>query len=85
MEIYLVDILNNAIVCDNTWGPTFGGSNGVASDIYINDKSNTNLCHSNLGNSYVHPNYSYGSNKAQSFLAGSYKFKVAEIEVYTKY
>ncbi len=75
---------NIAILCDNTWGPKFGGSKGVASDIFITDKSNTNLCHSNLGTSFVHPDYVCGSNEAKSFLAGSNIFKVSEIEVYTK-
>jgi hypothetical protein len=37
-----------------------------------------------LGYSYSHPQYKKGTNKAKSFLAGSYKFKLDEIEVYEK-
>jgi len=32
----------------------------------------------------MHPTYARGSNEARSFLAGSYYFQVADIEVYTK-
>ncbi len=54
-------------------------------DLYIADKSNTNThSKSNLGKSYDHPFYCVGSDKAQSFLAGSFQFQVSEIEVYTK-
>jgi hypothetical protein len=65
-------------------GPTFGGSLLEESDIYITDKPKKNLCHSNLGTSFVHPDYVHGSNEAKTFLADSYKFKVSEIEVFTK-
>jgi hypothetical protein len=67
------------------WGPIFGGNIVDDCDIFINDKSNINLCHSNIGHSYTHPDYAYGSNEAKSFLVGSYQFKVSEIEVYTKH
>jgi hypothetical protein len=30
------------------------------------------------------PEYAYGSNEAQSFLAGSFNFQVSEIEVFKK-
>ena len=39
---------------------------------------------SNLGHSYTHPNYAYGSNESKSYLAGSYNFQVSEIEVFMK-
>jgi hypothetical protein len=72
---------NNGIFCNQIYGPTFGGGH----DIYITDKSNTNSSnHSNLCHSYTHPDYTHGSNEAQSLLAGSYNFKVFEIEVYSK-
>jgi len=54
-------------------------------DLHIADKSNINInSFSNLGHSYTHPDFVYGSNEARSFLAGSYNFQVSEIEVYTK-
>jgi hypothetical protein len=40
--------------------------------------------YSNLGSSYKHPKYAQGTNEAQSFLAGSHRFRLDEIEVYQK-
>jgi hypothetical protein len=70
---------NYGIYCSNSYGPTFGIDLSVGNKSNINTKSS-----SNLGLSYTHPNYTYGSNEAQSFLAGSYNFQVSEMEVYTK-
>jgi hypothetical protein len=62
------------------YGPTFG-----AGDLVIADSANENE-HSflNLGRSFQHPRYTYGSNEAKSFLAGSPFFKVEEIEIFQK-
>jgi hypothetical protein len=55
------------------------------SDIFIADNSIiNNESHCNLGNTYKHPDYPVGTEKAKSILAGSYKFKTTEIEVYAK-
>jgi hypothetical protein len=71
----------NGIYCLTSCGPTFGGG----FDLCIDDKSNSNTnSRSNLGHSYTHPNYAYESNEAKSFLAGSCKFQISEIEVFTK-
>jgi len=68
-----------AIGCAESYGPVFG------IDLMIADKSNTNTASSSdLGSSYIHPDYTKGSNEAKSFLAGSMNFQVSEIEVYTK-
>jgi hypothetical protein len=68
------------IYCHNSCGPVFG-----CNDFHITDKSNANTSScSNLGPSYKHPDYAFGSNEAESFLAGSYNFQVSDIEVYTK-
>jgi hypothetical protein len=70
-----------AIYCPSNYGPTFGGGH----DFHISDNSNTNKdSYSNLGYSYSHPDYAYGSEEAKSFLTGTYNFQVSEIEVYTK-
>jgi len=70
---------NQGIRCNNSCGPIFGEN-----DFVIADNSNTNYnSFSNFGHCYSHPDYEYKSDKANSFLAGSYKFKVSEIEVYT--
>jgi hypothetical protein len=70
-----------AIYCHQFYGPTFGAGHSI----YIADNSNliTNS-YSNLGSSFFHPDYRLGTIEAKSFLAGSYNFQVAEIEVYTK-
>ena len=73
---------NLAIWCQNAFGPIFGGAN---SDIFICSHSNElEGSYANLGFSYSHPQYAKASSQAQNFLAGSYKFKTVEIEVYMK-
>jgi 2'-5' RNA ligase len=68
-----------AIRCDSEWGPTFGR------DIRIFNNANTTMdSHSDLGSSYIHPQYEFGTNEACTFLAGSHKFKLNEIEVYVR-
>jgi len=70
-----------AIYGHPSYGPTFGAGN----DIYVSDSSNTNenSYSYNFGNSYQLPkNITSGSVEAQSYLAGSYRWKTTEIEVY---
>jgi hypothetical protein len=69
-----------SIYCDSRLGPTFGY------DVTISNNSNANIeSYSNLGRSYQLPaGYTWNTDKAQNLLAGSYKFKVSEIEVFTK-
>jgi hypothetical protein len=68
-----------AIYCNPSFGPIFGSGHSF----YISSDSNKNKdSYSNLGKTYQHPNYEYGSNEAQSFLAGSYNFSTSEIEVF---
>jgi len=75
----------NAIFCASTAGPSFG-----TGEIHVVDNSNTNKpdldldSFSNLGETYIHSKYVYGSVEAKSFLAGSYNFLLDEIEVYHK-
>jgi hypothetical protein len=68
-----------AIYCYPFCGPTFGA------DIHIANNANTtmNSC-SNLGHTYKHPQYTFGTNEAKTFLAGSRNFQLDEIEVYQK-
>ena len=40
--------------------------------------------YSYLGCTYPHPQYAQGTSEAQSFLAGSFWFKLDEIEVYQR-
>jgi hypothetical protein len=72
---------NYGICCSSSHGPIFGGGHDL--NIADNGNKNTNSS-SNLGHSYSHPDYAYGSNEASSFLAGSSNFQVSEIEVFTK-
>jgi hypothetical protein len=68
-----------AIWCSSNYGPSFGV------DICIFNSANTTMdSFSYLGNIYKHPQYAYGTNEAVSFLAGSHKFQLDEIEVYQK-
>ena len=68
------------IVCASELGPTFG-----CFDIHIANYSNTRIDSvSYLGDSYKHPQYAIGTDEANSFLAGSYKFQLDEIELYEK-
>ena len=72
---------DEAIYCNSRYGPTFGGGN----DIRIAKNANTTMdSFSNLGFAYEHPQYAHGTDEAQSFLAGSYRFQLDEIEVYQK-
>jgi hypothetical protein len=68
-----------AIDCDSSYGPTFGGSISIA------DNANTTMdSYSNLGWTYKHPQYEYGTDEAKTYLAGSYKFQLDEIEVFQR-
>ena len=69
----------HAIECNSEYGPSFGW------DIEIANNANTTMdSHSNLSHTYSHPQYAYGTDEANSFLAGSHKFQLDEIEVYQK-
>jgi hypothetical protein len=70
-----------AILCDSDYGPTFGGGH----DIHIANDANTTMdSWSDLGDAYSHPQYAKGTNEARTFLAGSFKFQLDDIEVYQK-
>ena len=72
--------LNYAIHSYSSYGPTFG--HGY--DLYIADQCNTNTnSYSNLGKIYELPvSYTYGTTETKSLLAGSFRFKVDEYEVF---
>jgi len=63
-----------AIYCHASYGPTFGSGLDlmISSDSHVNSNS-----YSNLGHTYTASGIAY-----QNLLAGSYQFKVQEIEVY---
>jgi hypothetical protein len=68
-----------AIYCNPSFGPTFGGGH----DIRICFNSNTvKDSSSNLGNTYLHPDYHYNTPEAKEFLTERDKFSTSEIEVY---
>ena len=72
---------NNSIYCSSSSSAIFGGGY----DLYIANNSNTNTTnYSNLGHSYEHPKHKYDTMNACTFLAGSFNFKVNEIEIYQK-
>jgi hypothetical protein len=68
-----------AIRCHPKFGPIFGSGD----DIFIADNANISKSnYSRLGHSYKHPQYAFGTNEAKTFLAGSNRFQLDEIEVY---
>jgi hypothetical protein len=72
-------IHDDAIYCYSRWGPTFGR------DICIANNANTTMdSYSKLGFTYIHPQYEYNSNEADTFLAGWHCFQLDEIEIYQK-
>jgi hypothetical protein len=82
---------NKAIYCISRHGPIFGGSivnegeKWLRGDIRVANNGNVNTDSvSFLGDVYKHPSYLYGTKEAASFLAGTYKFQIEEIEVYQK-
>jgi hypothetical protein len=57
----------------------------IGYDVCVANNANTTMDSSSyLGQTYSHPQYAYGTNEAQSFLAGSFEFQLDEIEVYQK-
>ena len=71
-----------ALYTCSSYGPTFRGGH----DVYIADvaKSNTNS-YSNLGYNYnQRSDYNVSDSFNQSLLAGSYNFRVYEVEVFYK-
>ncbi len=71
----------NAIYCDSSYGPIFGGGH----DILISSGSNANqTSYTDFGSSYYHADYQNGTDKAKSILAGSYRFQTLEIEVFVR-
>jgi hypothetical protein len=71
----------SAIRCYPEYGPTFGGGHEIR---IVNDANTAMDSYSNLGYSYSHPQYPFGTDEAQTFLAGSHEFQLDEIEVYQK-
>lgn len=58
---------------------------GAGSDLIIADNANTNSnSFTNLGSTFKHPVYGFGTNEAKCFLAGNYNFQVYDIEVFQK-
>jgi hypothetical protein len=69
----------NSICSCRYYGPMFG----LGQDLIIYDNSNIfSKSYSNLGKTYTHPEYPYGSEKTKTILAGSFYFQVQEIEVF---
>ena len=70
---------NYSICSYKDLGPIFGEFN----DFAIYNRPNTNTySSSNLGYTYTHSDYPFGSEKAKTILGGSRYFQVLEIEVF---
>ena len=72
---------NHAIYCHRSYGPVFGA---IDFAICLEPLSKTMRCTAELGHSYSHPEYTYKTSEARSFLAGGYLFFASEIEIFTK-
>ncbi len=59
-----------------SYGPTFGGGH----DFHVADNSNTATGnYANIGYTYTHSSYTFGSNEARVRFSGAYNFKVVEL------
>ena len=74
-----VEFDHSAIYCGASSGPSFGSGCDfeIVTNSNVNERSYSKLC-----GSYKHPECSFNSNKANSFLAGKLEFGTEEIEVY---
>ena len=69
-----------AINAHTSWGPSFGKAN---SDIFVAGDFVSENSFTNFGNSYQLPEgMDLEAENTKSYLAGSYKFTVAELEVF---
>ena len=70
-----------AFWCHSSIGQTFGGGFDIQ---IVNNANRTKKSRSDLGYSYIHPQFAKGTYEAQTFLAGSNPFQLDEIEVFEK-
>lgn len=74
--------VNHAMNCLVSFGDCGPKENNCDLCIF-NDCNNNNESYSNLGGTYELPEgIVYGTQEARSYLAGSFEFKVCEIEVF---
>ena len=71
---------HHATFSNPLFGPIFGNNDfTIASDSNSNHNS-----WSSFGTHYNHADYEKGTDRAKTILAGSYRFKTDEIEVFTR-
>ena len=69
-----------SIYTTSNHGPIFGGGHDIC---IVNNARFSTSSYSNFGYTYRPPyGYSYSGSNTQSLLAGSYKFKPTEVEVF---
>jgi len=74
----------HSISCLTDHGPIFGDGH----DFVIKLKDNADQLKKSFtqtGHTYIHPKYSKLTNKSKTFLAGTFKFKLSEIEIFQKH
>jgi hypothetical protein len=74
--------VDQSIVCNPSYGAVFGPFPSPDIVVFSSNASTGGV--SNLGKTYSHPHYFYGSDEAKTFLAGSESFHLSEMEVYRK-
>ena len=73
-KLPVFDYQQNAIYCDRSYGPSFGGGH----DLHISGNANANTSsYSILGNTYKCP-----SGQQSTFFTGAQQFSVADYEVF---
>ncbi len=73
------------IYCGSQSGPVFGGADHFISFTAHKSSKNHRASTSVLGTTYKHPFYVFANDEqASRFLAGSYKFRLDAIEVYSQ-
>ena len=73
-----------ALRCNSTRGPCFGGDGTSFRDISMNTDSYYKKSFCDFGYAYQHPDYLKDTDNAKNILAGSLFFETMEIEVYAK-
>lgn len=85
----------DAIGCFGDNGPLFGSNGSFSTNIFIESDSNKNeIKNSCFGNTYKHPDYSYGTDNVKTIdkvktnkvktITGSHYFKTVDVEIFTK-
>ena len=63
---------------------SYGAIFGAHEIVIVSDSNGNHYSWSSFGTHYNHADYEKGTDRAKTILAGSYRFKTDEIEVFTR-